>query len=212
MKMVMVGGHARNVGKTSVVEGIIGGLPEMNWTAVKITQFGHGVCSVDGESCECTVTAHEFSISEERERDSGTDTARFLAAGAGRSLWVRTRQGDLVTALKALREEIDECEFVIVESNSLRRFVEPAIYLQVLDPANPDFKVSAQQFFDLADAYLMVSRAPGADPAGQMAGTQGVLLARELERRKPCFPVRAEERFMNESVIDFVRSGLKIAG
>ncbi|HEV8487745.1 MAG TPA: hypothetical protein VGV87_29655 [Blastocatellia bacterium] len=207
MRMVMVGGHTRNVGKTSVVEGIIGGLPEMNWTAVKITQFGHGVCSIDGESCECAVAEHEFSISEERERDSGTDTARFLAAGARRSLWVRTRQGDLFTALGALRKEIQECEFVIVESNSLRRFIEPAIYLQVLDPANPDFKLSAQQFFDLADAYLLVARG-GDDPAGLMTGTQGVLLAREVERKKSCFTVSAEERYMSQSVIDFVRTGL----
>ena len=207
MKMVMVGGHTRNVGKTSVVEGLIGGLPEMNWTAVKITQFGHGVCSIDGESCECAVAAHEFSISEERERDSGTDTSRFLAAGARRSLWVRTRQGDLAIALKTLRKELEECEFVIVESNSLRRFIEPAIYLQVLDPANPDFKLSAQQFFDLADAYLLVAR-DGDDPARLMRGTQGVLLARELERKKSCFTVKATERFMNNSVIDFVRAGL----
>src|SRR5215216_7302740 len=103
MKMVMVGGHTRNIGKTSVVEGIITALPEMNWTAVKITQFGHGVCSVNGESCECAVTEHQYSISEERKMNSGTDTARFFSAGARRSLWVRTRQGELSTALVALR-------------------------------------------------------------------------------------------------------------
>src|SRR6185503_15302601 len=104
MKMVMVGGHTRNIGKTSVVEGIIRAMPEMSWTAVKITQFGHGVCSLDGEACECAVTEHQFSISEERKKDSGTDTARFFAAGARRSLWVRTMQGDLVSALPALKQ------------------------------------------------------------------------------------------------------------
>ena len=104
MKMVMVGGHTRNIGKTSVVEGIIRAMPEINWTAVKITQFGHGVCSINGEACDCAVTEHQFSISEERKKDSGTDTARFFAAGARRSLWVRTRQGELFTALAALRK------------------------------------------------------------------------------------------------------------
>jgi molybdopterin-guanine dinucleotide biosynthesis protein len=207
MRMVMVGGHTRNVGKTSVVEGIIAGLPEMNWTAVKITQFGHGVCSINGESCDCAVTEHQFSISEERQRDSRTDTARFLAAGAGRSLWVRTKQGELFSALGALRKKIEECEFVIVESNSLRRFIEPAIYLQVLDPSNPDFKLSAQQFFDLADAYLLVAR-DGDDPPELMTGTQGVLLAREIAKKKPCFTVSAQERFMNQPVIDYVRARL----
>src|SRR5512132_3578226 len=121
MKLVMVGGHTRNIGKTSVVEGIIRATPELNWTAAKITQFGHGVCSVNGEACGCAVSEHQFSITEERRRDTGTDTARFLAAGARRSLWVRTKQGELVTALPSFREELENDRFVIVESNSLRR-------------------------------------------------------------------------------------------
>jgi molybdopterin-guanine dinucleotide biosynthesis protein len=204
--MVMVGGHTRNIGKTSVVEGIIKAMPEINWTAVKITQFGHGVCSVNGESCDCATADHQFSISTERRRDSGTDTARFLAAGAKRSLWVRTRQGELFTALESLKRQIENDEFVIVESNSLRRFVKPELYLQVLDPDNIDFKLSAQQFFDLADAYLLVA---GRHDERVQEGTLSVLLARETERKKPCFTVSPREHFMNRDVISFVR--LKMA-
>ena len=204
MKLVMVGGHARNVGKTSVVAGIIGGLREFNWTAAKITQFGHGVCSVNGEACSCAVSEHQFSITEERHQDTGTDTARFLEAGARRSLWVRTKQGELATALPAFTAKIDADEFVIVESNSLRRFITPALYIQVLDVSNPDFKVSAQQFFDLSDAYILVKKsgADGAIPA------DNVLLAREIEKNKPCFTVNEEERFISQEVIEFVRSKL----
>jgi molybdopterin-guanine dinucleotide biosynthesis protein len=204
MRIVMVGGHTRNIGKTSVVEGIIKATPDINWTAVKITQFGHGICSVNGESCDCATGEHQFSISTERQRESGTDTARFLAAGATRSLWVRTRQGELFTALAQLRTEIANDKFVIVESNSLRRFINPDLYLQVLDPDNTDFKLSAQTFFDLADAYLLVGRR--GDPARK--GTLSVLLAREIKKKKPCFAVRPEERFMNRDVIRFVRSKL----
>jgi molybdopterin-guanine dinucleotide biosynthesis protein len=208
MKMVMVGGHTRNIGKTSVVEGIIRATPEMNWTAVKITQFGHGVCSINGEACDCAVTEHQSSISEERKKDSGTDTSRFFAAGARRSLWVRTRQGELFTALASLRKEIESDEFVIVESNSLRRFMRPALYIQVLDPFNSDFKPSARQFFDLADAYLLVIRPRGYEPLNMTGGEQAVLLAREVEKEKPCFTINAEERFMSQSLIDFVRTRL----
>jgi molybdopterin-guanine dinucleotide biosynthesis protein len=208
MKMLMVGGHSRNIGKTSVIEGIIAALPELNWTAVKITQFGHGVCSVNGESCECAVSEHQYSISEERKGNSGTDTARFFSAGARRSLWVRTRQGELITALDALRGEIKNDEFVIVESNSLRRFIKPVIYLQVFDPFNADFKSSARQFFDLADAYLMVSRPGENETCGRETGLQ-TLLAREVERNKPCFRVSAEDRFISQPVIDFVQLKLK---
>jgi molybdopterin-guanine dinucleotide biosynthesis protein len=208
MKMVMVGGHTRNIGKTSVVEGIIRAMPEMNWTAVKITQFGHGVCSINGEACDCAVAEHQFSISEEHKIDSGTDTARFFAAGARRSLWVRTRQGELFTALASLRKEIEIDEFVIVESNSLRRFMRPTLYLQVLDPFNTDFKSSARQFFDLADAYLLLNQTRGYKPLGMMKGEQAALLAREVGKEKPCFNISAEEHFMSRPLIDFVRTRL----
>jgi molybdopterin-guanine dinucleotide biosynthesis protein len=207
MKLVMVGGHARNVGKTSVVAGIIGGLRELNWTAAKITQFGHGVCSVNGEACGCAVSEHQFSITEESHRDSGTDTARFLSAGARRSLWVRTKQGELLAALPALRKRIETDEFVIVESNSLRRFITPTLYVQVLDAANPDFKVSAQQFFDLSDAYILVKKAGHQhDPVP----ADNALLSREIKKNKPCFTVKEESRFISQEVIEFVRSRLTV--
>jgi molybdopterin-guanine dinucleotide biosynthesis protein len=208
MKLVMVGGHTRNIGKTSVVAGLIRALPEMRWTAVKITQFGHGVCSVNGAACDCAVTEHQFSITEEREKDSGTDTARFLAAGARRSLWVRTKQGELFTALEPFKQKIASDAFVIVESNSLRRFIKPTLYLQVIDPTNADFKASAQQFFDLADAYLFVTQPDNDDAIIQQQIAQNVLLARERQKNKPCFAVALATGFVTQAVIDFVKASL----
>jgi molybdopterin-guanine dinucleotide biosynthesis protein len=203
MKLIMIGGHTRNIGKTSVVEGIISATAELNWTAAKITQFGHGICSMDCEPCACAVSEHQFSITEERHCDTGTDTARFLAAGARRSLWVRTKQGELFAALPLFRKKIDGDEFVIVESNSLRRFMNPAAYIQVLDPSKPDFKLSAQLFFDLTDAYVLV------DKADQRAGrTKTELLARQIQKTQPCFRVREEDRFINTKVVEFVLSKL----
>ena len=202
----MVGGHSRNVGKTSVVEGIIRSFPDLGWTAVKITQFGHGVCSVNGESCGCSVSEHQYALTEEREKDSGTDTSRFLAAGAKRSLWIRTKQGELFTALPALKEAINGDAAVIIESNSLRRFMKPDLYLQVLDPSNLDFKSSAQEFFDLADAYIL---ADGGNTNENLSDPwSNISLAREIEKKKPLFMVTAADRFLNEGLIEFVRSRL----
>jgi molybdopterin-guanine dinucleotide biosynthesis protein len=206
MRLVMVGGHTRNIGKTSVVEGIIRATRELNWTAAKITQFGHGVCSVNGEVCGCAVSEHQFSITEERQQNVLTDTARFLAAGARRSLWVRTKQGELITALPAFKKRIEGDEFVIVESNSLRRFMIPAIYLQVLDTSNPDFKFSAQQYFDLSDAFVLVERNGGMS----VTSASTALLAREIEKNKPCFTVREQDRFISDEVIEFVRAKLGV--
>src|SRR5882762_5574599 len=92
MAIVVIGGHSRSVGKTSVVAGLIAALPELRWTALKITQYGHGICSANGEACDCATSDHSWAISEERDRSGESDTSRFLVAGALRALWVRIQQ------------------------------------------------------------------------------------------------------------------------
>ena len=159
MPLVVVGGHTRNIGKTSVVAGLIAALPDRHWTAIKITQFGHNVCSANGEPCDCETADHTIAISEERSRTSGTDSARYLAAGAERSFWVRTRQGQLAEAMPRLRTLIADTENVIIESNSVLRFLRPDIFISVLDPTVADFKPSALRYLDRADALVMPANA-----------------------------------------------------
>ncbi len=157
MAIIVVGGHSRSVGKTSVVAGLITALPERNWIAVKITQYGHGVCSRNGEPCDCAVDdqEHTFAITEERNRSGDSDTSRFLVAGAARSLWVRTRQGFLAEAMPDLRRELAGADDVIIESNSVLKFMRPDLYVSVLDFATPDFKASAREYLDRADAVVL---------------------------------------------------------
>src|SRR5215475_3736500 len=107
MSLVVIGGHSRNVGKTSVVAGLIAALRDFDWTAVKITQYGHGVCSANGQTCDCATGDHSWAISEERDRSGESDTSRFLVAGAPLALWVRTEQGRLAEAMPALRKKIE---------------------------------------------------------------------------------------------------------
>src|SRR5882724_7291211 len=107
MTTIVIGGHSRNVGKTSVVAGLIAALPEFNWTAMKITQYGHGVCSANGAPCDCATADHAWAISEEKSRAGETDTSRFLVAGAVRVWWVRTEQGRLAEAMPAVRQRLE---------------------------------------------------------------------------------------------------------
>jgi hypothetical protein len=175
MAVVVVGGHSRSVGKTSVVASLIARLPHHNWTACKITQFGHGFCSANGEPCDCATDEHTLAISAERDPHSGTDTARFLEAGARKSLWVRTRVGRLADAMPRIRQEIDAAENMIFESNSLLQFLRPDLYLSVLDYGTADFKDSAKLFLDRADAVLL--RASGKQLAPQWKSVSFKLLA-----------------------------------
>jgi len=163
MALVVVGGQSRNLGKTSLVAGLISALPDYHWTAVKITQFGHGVCSVNGKACHCAVDEHRWAITEERDRSGKSDTSRFLVAGAARSLWVRTKQGKLEEAMPSLRQKIAQAANVIMESNSVMGFLAPDVYLTVLDPATSDFKPSALKFLKLADAVVAHASAVAAN-------------------------------------------------
>ncbi len=155
MVQVIIGGHSRSVGKTSVVAGLIAALPEFEWTAVKITQYGHGICSANGEACDCATGDHSWAISEERDRSGESDTSRFLVAGAKRVFWVRTEQGRLAEAMPALHKRVEDARNVIIESNSVLKFLRPDLYLTVLDPATADFKNSAREFLDRADAVIL---------------------------------------------------------
>ena len=145
----------RSVGKTSVVAGLIAALPEFHWTAMKITQYGHGICSANGELCDCATDDHSWAVTEERDRSGESDSSRFLVSGAARSLWVRTRQGMLAEAMPRVRQELATAENAILESNSVMRFLRPDLYLTVLDASTADFKLSAQEFLDRADAVIL---------------------------------------------------------
>ena len=154
MAVVVIGGHSRNLGKTSVVAGLIAAFPAMRWTAIKITQLGHGMCSADGQPCACETAEHVMAVNEERGMHPETDSGRFLAAGAARSFWVRTRQGQLFEAMPRIRQEIAGAENTIVESNSILQFLQPDLYCSVIDPAVDDYKATARRFLDRADAIV----------------------------------------------------------
>jgi hypothetical protein len=200
--IVVIGGHSRSVGKTSVVAGLISALPEYGWTAVKITQYGHGVCSADGAPCDCATADHRWAISEEKDRGGESDTSRFLLAGAARAFWVRTEQGRLAEAMPALRQRLERSRYVMVESNSVLKFMRPDLYLTVLDPGTEDFKNSAREFLDRAGAVILHD----ASKTGSSAW-QGVSLKPVAER--PVFRITPPP-YVTAEIVEFVRSSVAL--
>ena len=188
-RVVVVGGHTRSIGKTQLVCDVVAAFPGAGWIAGKITQYGHGVCAQNGENCDCAPTEHACALDWETHSDTGTDSARFLAAGARRSFWLRTKQGFLAEGLPLLRTALrqvgvdgnGETSPLILESNSLLQFVKPSLYFAVVDPAKEDFKDSARVALDRADA-LILRGSPDRFPAASPAWTQ---LPSRLLREKP---------------------------
>jgi hypothetical protein len=172
-KLIVVGGHTRSIGKTQLVCDVIAAFPKVYWVAGKITQYGHGVCAQNGENCDCAPDDHVCALDWESNADMGTDSARFLAAGAKRSFWLRTKQGYLAEGMPILRMALKEIEgdenpeqkkALIVESNSLMQFVKPSLYFAVIDPMKEDFKESAQVALDRASALVLRGGMDGDEP------------------------------------------------
>lgn len=198
MALVVIGGHSRSVGKTSVVAGLISALPEFAWTAAKITQYGHGICSANGEACDCATGDHSWAITEERDRSGESDTSRFLRAGAARVFWVRTEQGRLAEAMPTLRLRLEGAPNIILESNSVMKFLRPDLYLTVLNPKTADFKNSAREFLDRADAVLL-HETPGS------SAWQSVSLKPAAGR--PVFRITPPP-YVTDEIAEFVRASV----
>jgi hypothetical protein len=195
-RVIVVGGHTRSIGKTQLVCDIISAFPKADWIAGKITQYGHGVCAENGKNCDCAPDEHICAIEWEALPQSGTDSARFLAAGAKRSFWLRTKQGFLAEGLplmrdalrRALPETDEDSPPLILESNSLLQFLKPSLYFAVIDPAREDFKDSARVALDRADALVLRGsmEAPAAAPSW-------IKLPANLLRTKPSVSQREGE-------------------
>jgi hypothetical protein len=185
--VIVVGGHTRSIGKTQLVCDVIAAFPDANWIAGKITQYGHGVCAQNGENCDCAPDEHVCAINWETRMETGTDSARFLAAGARRSFWLRTKQGFLAEGLPLLRAALEETLAdakgelppLIVESNSLLQFLKPSLYFSVVDPAKEDFKDSARAALDRADVLVLRGNSFSA------AGPSWTKLPARLLKEKP---------------------------
>jgi hypothetical protein len=195
-RVIVVGGHTRSIGKTQLVCDIISTFPQANWIAGKITQYGHGVCAQNGNNCDCAPDEHICAIEWEAHPQSGTDSARFLAAGAKRSFWLRTKQGFLAEGLPLMRDVLkqtfsgteEDSPPLILESNSLLQFLKPNLYFAVIDPAHEDFKDSARVALDRADALVL--RGSMDDPA---AAPPWIKLPASLLRTKPSVSQREGE-------------------
>lgn len=150
MAIVVVGGHSRNIGKTSIVCGLLKVFPEYRWTAIKITHHAHAEI---GERVQPASEAGDTALSR--------DSSRYLAAGAVRSSCMRMDGDQAAIAMSRIQSEIAQSSNVVIESSSILGLLRPDLSLFVLDASVPDFKATAVQFLERADAILV----SGGDPA-----------------------------------------------
>ena len=195
MRTVVVGGHSRNVGKTAVVASLIQNLPEYSWTAMKISAHWHERVFPPGRGHPDDIC----NIYEESEGGGSSDTARFLDAGASRSFWIHVKKGGLEASMPRLLPILNASPAVIIESNSILRFVQPDLYIIVLKYDIKDFKPSARESIEKAHAAVVIN-------CGAARPEWGDVSLAALQRI-PVFTAK-DLQSIPENLADFVRSRL----
>lgn len=142
MAIIVVGGSQKNVGKTTLVCGLIAALDEMRWTAVKVTSDAH-----EGLA----------PIYEEKSAGAESDTSRYLAAGAERAILLTVPGSrDLAEVLDEFWPLIGRGTNLIFESNRAANYVSADVCLLVQgDPRTGEAKPSFFRAAKFADALVV---------------------------------------------------------
>lgn len=140
MATIVVSGGGKNVGKTSLICGLLRALPEFEWVAVKIAGHDHGKAE---------------ALFEETEAGEETDTARFLLAGARRVFLMTADGPELGEGLKTLTSLVGPAANLIFESNRVLDWIEPTVHLAVGEATDGAHKPSFVQVEHRLDARVM---------------------------------------------------------
>lgn len=157
-QMLMIGATGRNSGKTtfacSLIERFV---PEYDIVGVKVStvtetdaadpqwQQEHGVSSL---------LETPFFLTQETGGAPGKDTSRLLKAGAKTVYWLRVLADRLQDGATALLDAIGQEAICICESNSLRKVIEPGLFVVVETTGRQSIKPSAQEVRHHADVVV----------------------------------------------------------
>lgn len=159
--MVMIGATARNSGKTTLAEALIKHYSEKyNVIALKISGIHEG-------TDEETSLKNGYELTEENDRSGIKDTSKLLNAGAKKVFRLRNNKEGLLDGFNEFLKYMSGDEFIVCESNSLRNFVEPGIFIMMKNPT-ADIKPSAQAVIKFADVIFEENVADIMDKATSM--------------------------------------------
>ena len=196
MAIIVVGGGGRGAGKTALVCGLMRALPEIPWTAVKITGHEHGQDKTT-------------PIWEETTPGEGTDTARYLSAGARRALLVTASEDALGPIVEQILQGNSRASGasssgaigsgatragIIIESNSVLRHLRPDVCLCAATSPWAEQKAS----FDLLMEHV--------DATVELAAHDHI-----IEASKITFRLASLER-VSPTMLDWLRERLGEAG
>jgi hypothetical protein len=162
VKTIIVSGSSSAAGKTALAETVLRGLRGGTWGAVKIT-VTHDIvrgCPRGGSGCGVCAsvpTGYRIIADSQTIRQPGTDTGRFVEAGARPVLWAITTPPFVRAAWEDLSQEFTGIAGAVIESNSLALCIKPDLNLLAINPRVPRarWKASAPRLIEHSDVVII---------------------------------------------------------
>lgn len=152
--MLMVGALGRGSGKTELSCSLIKKFsPKCDIIGIKVTTIKDpkGGCP-HGPGCgACSSLEADYDIIEETDSESDKDTCRMSAAGAEQVFWLRALKAHLEDGMSALVDAVGNDAICVCESNSLRKVVEPGLFIMIESREGQEPKASAVEVGRYAD-------------------------------------------------------------
>lgn len=147
--MIMIGATARQSGKTELASLIIKRFcGREKIIGIKVTTVHDGDDAFHG-SLGLSLNKN-FIIEKSTKKENHKSTDRMSAAGAYETYWVHAKTGLLEKALQQLLHMISERTFIVCESNSLRKIVEPDVFIMIRN-LESEIKNSVKDVLEMAD-------------------------------------------------------------
>jgi molybdopterin-guanine dinucleotide biosynthesis protein A len=156
--MFMVGAADRKCGKTEFACSVTEKFSSRDKiVGIKVTTIdkANGECPRGGAGCGvCSSLKGYYDISEETNGQANKDTCRMLASGAKRVFWLRVLKTHLGQGIAAMLDTIGDNVVSVCESNSLRRVVQPGLFVMVNGCGDEKSKASARDVAQYADRIV----------------------------------------------------------
>lgn len=155
---IVIGSTGKNTGKTEFACSIIKNhSSNFDVYGVKVVAINRheGSCPQGGDGCGiCVSLSDDFEIFEETAFDIAKDTSRMLMAGAKKVFMLKVEKSKLKKGLEALVKIIPPNALVVVESNSIRKVLEPDKFIVIKNLGEKRVKRSCAEVISLADKVI----------------------------------------------------------
>lgn len=148
-RMIMIGATARQSGKTELASRIIQRFSnDVKITGIKVTTVQKNDAFFHGSIALPVDKNYIIERSSVLQKNKSTD--RMLLAGASETYWVHSKAEYLEEAIQMALPMIDKNVFIVCESNSLRKLVDPGVFIMIRNQ-NREIKDSVKDILGKAD-------------------------------------------------------------